>query len=144
MGIIVFLIVGLIAGFIARALVPGPDPMGWLGTMILGIVGSFVGGTLAALVFNQSLDLNASGIIGSIIGAIIVLLIWRAMGGRRGVVAGRDARHNANVRGRGAQCVAVSSSSRTMRFVATQNFPKRSFTSHSSPFGEDRTSSPMR
>jgi uncharacterized membrane protein YeaQ/YmgE (transglycosylase-associated protein family) len=87
MGIIVFLIVGLIAGFIARALVPGPDPMGWLGTMILGIVGSFVGGTLAALVFGGTLELSASGIIGSIIGAIIVLLIWRAMGGRRGVVA---------------------------------------------------------
>ena len=46
MGIIGFVIVGLIAGFIARALVPGPDPMGWLGTMILGIVGSFVGGSL--------------------------------------------------------------------------------------------------
>ena len=87
MGIIVFLIVGLIAGFIARALVPGPDPMGWLGTMILGIVGSFVGGTLAALVFGGTLDLSASGIIGSIIGAIIVLLIWRAMGARRGAVA---------------------------------------------------------
>jgi uncharacterized membrane protein YeaQ/YmgE (transglycosylase-associated protein family) len=87
MGIIVFLIVGLIAGFIARALVPGPDPMGWLGTMILGIVGSFVGGTLAALVFGGTLELSASGIIGSIIGAIIVLVIWRAMGGRRGVVA---------------------------------------------------------
>jgi uncharacterized membrane protein YeaQ/YmgE (transglycosylase-associated protein family) len=87
MGIIVFLIVGLIAGFIARALVPGPDPMGWLGTMILGIVGSFVGGTLGALVFGGSLDLSASGLVGSIIGAIIVLLIWRAMGGRRGVVA---------------------------------------------------------
>jgi uncharacterized membrane protein YeaQ/YmgE (transglycosylase-associated protein family) len=87
MGIIVFLIVGLIAGFIARALVPGPDPMGWLGTMILGIVGSFVGGTLAALVFGGTLDLSPSGIVGSIIGAIIVLLIWRAMGGRRGVVA---------------------------------------------------------
>jgi uncharacterized membrane protein YeaQ/YmgE (transglycosylase-associated protein family) len=87
MGIIVFLIVGLIAGFIARALVPGPDPMGWLGTMILGIVGSFVGGTLAALVFGGTLDLSASGLIGSIVGAIIVLLIWRAMGGRRGVVA---------------------------------------------------------
>jgi uncharacterized membrane protein YeaQ/YmgE (transglycosylase-associated protein family) len=87
MGIIVFLIVGLIAGFIARALVPGPDPMGWLGTMILGIVGSFVGGTLAALVFAGNLDLSPSGLIGSIIGAIIVLLIWRAMGGRRGVVA---------------------------------------------------------
>ena len=87
MGIIVFLIVGLIAGFIARALVPGPDPMGWLGTMILGIVGSFVGGTLAALVFGGTLDLSASGLVGSIIGAIIVLLIWRAMGSRRGVVA---------------------------------------------------------
>ena len=87
MGIIVFLIVGLIAGFIARALVPGPDPMGWLGTMILGIVGSFVGGTLAALVFGGTLDLSATGLIGSIIGAIIVLLIWRAMGSRRGVVA---------------------------------------------------------
>jgi len=87
MGIIAFLIIGLIAGFIARALVPGPDPMGWLGTMILGIVGSFVGGTLAALVFDGTLDLSASGIVGSIVGAIIVLLIWRAMGGRRGVVA---------------------------------------------------------
>ena len=87
MGIIGFVIVGLIAGFIARALVPGPDPMGWLGTMILGIVGSFVGGTLAALIFGGTLELSATGIIGSIIGAIIVLLIWRAMGGRRGVVA---------------------------------------------------------
>src|SRR5438034_980213 len=81
------MIVGLIAGFIARALVPGPDPMGWLGTMILGIVGSFVGGTLAALIFGGTLALSAAGLIGSVIGAIIVLLIWRAMGGRRGVVA---------------------------------------------------------
>jgi uncharacterized membrane protein YeaQ/YmgE (transglycosylase-associated protein family) len=87
MGIIGFLIVGLIAGFIARALVPGPDPMGWLGTIVLGIVGSFVGGTLAALIFGGTLELSATGIIGSIVGAIIVLLIWRAMGGRRGVVA---------------------------------------------------------
>jgi uncharacterized membrane protein YeaQ/YmgE (transglycosylase-associated protein family) len=87
MGIIAFLIIGLIAGFIARALVPGPDPMGWLGTMILGIVGSFVGGLLANLVFAQNLELSPSGLLGSIVGAILVLLIWRAMGGRRGVVA---------------------------------------------------------
>ena len=86
-GLLIFLIVGLIAGFLARALVPGPDPMGWLGTMILGIVGSFVGGTLAALIFGGTLALSAAGLIGSVIGAIIVLLIWRAMGGRRGVVA---------------------------------------------------------
>jgi uncharacterized membrane protein YeaQ/YmgE (transglycosylase-associated protein family) len=87
MGLIVFLIVGLIAGFIARALVPGPDPMGWLGTIILGIVGSFVGGTLAALLFGGTLDVSPSGLVGSIIGAIVVLLIWRAMGGERTSVA---------------------------------------------------------
>lgn len=87
MGLIVFLIVGLIAGFIARALVPGPDQMGWLGTMILGIIGSFVGGTLAALVFGGTLDITAAGLIGSVIGSIIVLLIWRAMGGERTRVA---------------------------------------------------------
>lgn len=87
MGLILFLIVGLIAGFIARALVPGPDPMGWLGTMVLGIVGSFVGGTLAALLFGGTLDISAAGIVGSIIGSIIVLLIWRAMGSGRTRVA---------------------------------------------------------
>lgn len=87
MGLIVFLIVGLIAGFIARALVPGPDPMGWFGTMILGIIGSFVGGTLAALLFGGTLDISAAGLIGSVIGSIIVLLIWRAMGGERTRVA---------------------------------------------------------
>jgi uncharacterized membrane protein YeaQ/YmgE (transglycosylase-associated protein family) len=81
-GIIGFLLIGLLAGFIARALVPGPDPMGWLGTLVLGIVGSLVGGTLAALLFGGTLELSAAGIIGSIIGAIIVLLVWRQVGNR--------------------------------------------------------------
>ena len=66
MGIIGFLLIGLLAGFIARALVPGPDPMGWLGTLVLGIVGSLVGGTLAALLFGGTLELSAAGIVGSI------------------------------------------------------------------------------
>ena len=79
------LLVGLVAGAIARFLVPGPDPMGWLGTLILGIIGSFVGGTLAALIFGGTLTLSPAGLLGSIIGAIIVLLIWRAMGGERRV-----------------------------------------------------------
>src|SRR2546429_8930385 len=87
MGLILFLIVGLIAGFIARALVPGPDPMGWVGTMVLGVVGSFVGGTLAALLFGGTLELSATGLIGSIVGSMIVLLLWRAMGGERTRVA---------------------------------------------------------
>jgi uncharacterized membrane protein YeaQ/YmgE (transglycosylase-associated protein family) len=81
-GLVAFLLVGLVAGFIARALVPGPDPMGWLGTMVLGIVGSLVGGTLAALLIDRTVDLSAAGLIGSIIGSIIVLLIWRQVGGR--------------------------------------------------------------
>ncbi len=82
MGIIGFLLIGLLAGFVARALVPGPDPMGWLGTMVLGIVGSFVGGTLAALLFGGSFDITPTNIIGSIIGSIIVLLVWRQVGSR--------------------------------------------------------------
>src|SRR5437773_10402105 len=102
MGIIAFLIIGLIAGFIARALVPGPHPMGWLGTMILGIVGSFVGGTLAALLFGGTLERSASGIIGPTIRPLSVLLIWRAMGGPRGAVACRAPRETSRGRHRGA------------------------------------------
>lgn len=85
MGLISFLIIGLIAGFIARWLVPGPQPMGWLGTMVLGLVGSFVGGTLGALLFGGTLDVMPSGLIGSILGAIIVLLVWQQMGRTRTV-----------------------------------------------------------
>jgi uncharacterized membrane protein YeaQ/YmgE (transglycosylase-associated protein family) len=85
-GLIIFLVVGIIAGFIARAVVPGRQNMGIVATMILGIIGSFVGGFLGALIFNKDFAdglLQASGIIGSIIGAIIVLLIYTAIRGRR-------------------------------------------------------------
>jgi uncharacterized membrane protein YeaQ/YmgE (transglycosylase-associated protein family) len=80
--IIGFIIVGAIVGVIARFLVPGPDPMGWIGTIVLGIVGSFVGGFLLNLL-SGSATISPAGWIGSIIGAVIVLLIWRQMGGRR-------------------------------------------------------------
>ncbi len=83
MGLILFLLMGLIAGFIARALMPGPDPMGWLGTMVLGVIGSFVGGTLGALLFGGTLDFSAAGIVGSIIGAFIALWIYRMMNKRK-------------------------------------------------------------
>ena len=79
--IIVLIIVGAIAGFIARAVVPGPDPMGVVGTIVLGIVGSFVGGFLGYLIFHKDASqgaLQPSGIIGSILGAIVVLLVYRA------------------------------------------------------------------
>ena len=79
MGILVWLLVGLIAGALARLLVPGKDPMGWLGTLILGLVGSLVGGFLGNLIFGGELDVSAAGIIGSVIGAIIALLAYRAL-----------------------------------------------------------------
>jgi uncharacterized membrane protein YeaQ/YmgE (transglycosylase-associated protein family) len=50
--------------------------------LILGLVGSLIGGFLGALIFEGDIDLNAAGIIGSVIGAIIALLIYRAMGRR--------------------------------------------------------------
>ena len=80
--IIVWLLAGLIIGFLARVLVPGPDPMGWLGTIVLGIVGSLVGGFLASLLFTGQAVIQPAGWIGSIVGAVIVLLIWRQMGRR--------------------------------------------------------------
>lgn len=92
--ILALLIVGAIAGFIARAVVPGPDPMGVLATIALGIVGSFVGGFLGWAIFGKDLSegaLQPSGIIGSIIGAIIALLVYRAVT-RRSSASGRHAR----------------------------------------------------
>jgi uncharacterized membrane protein YeaQ/YmgE (transglycosylase-associated protein family) len=85
--IIVMLIVGAIAGFVARFLVPGPDPMGIGATILLGIVGSFVGGFLGWAIFGKDLSegaIQASGIIGSIVGAVIVLLVYNAMTHRSG------------------------------------------------------------
>lgn len=79
MGILGWILIGLIAGAIARWLMPGPDPMGWLGTILLGIVGSLVGGTLLNVLFGNGLELGAAGILGSILGTLIVLWVWRRM-----------------------------------------------------------------
>ncbi|MGO9159516.1 MAG: GlsB/YeaQ/YmgE family stress response membrane protein [Streptosporangiaceae bacterium] len=84
--IIVLIIVGRIAGLIARLLVPGRDDIGILGTILLGIVGSFVGGFLQSLVEYHTVSIrqfHATGIIGSIIGAIVLLLL-RVTGLERG------------------------------------------------------------
>lgn len=87
-GFIIFLLViGLVAGFAARALVPGRDPMGVGATIVLGVVGSFVGGFLAWALFGKDFNqgaLQPSGVIGSIIGAVIALLVYRAVSGRHG------------------------------------------------------------
>ncbi len=84
--IVVLLVVGFLAGALARLLVPGPDPMSLGQTWLLGVVGSFVGGFLGYLLFGADIDdgpVQVAGVLGSIIGAIIVLLIYRAVKGRR-------------------------------------------------------------
>jgi uncharacterized membrane protein YeaQ/YmgE (transglycosylase-associated protein family) len=84
--IVVLLVVGLIAGALARLLVPGKDPIGLLGTWLLGVLGSFVGGFLGYALFGHDIQDGAvqlSGIIGSVIGAVVLLLIWRAYSHRR-------------------------------------------------------------
>ena len=80
------LFVGIVAGFVARLLVPGRDAIGFWLTMLIGIVGSFAGGFLAWALFGWDKDegaLQPGGVIFSIIGAVIVLLIWRAIDKRR-------------------------------------------------------------
>ena len=86
------LVIGIVAGFVARLLVPGPDPMGVGATILLGIVGSFIGGFLGWALFGTDLGdgaLQASGIIGSIIGAVIALLAYRFFLRRRENVPAR-------------------------------------------------------
>ena len=84
--ILYLLVIGVLAGFIARALMPGKDSMSVPATILLGIVGSFLGGFLGYLITHHDAQdgaFQASGIIGSIIGAVIALLIYRAVSGRR-------------------------------------------------------------
>ena len=89
--IIILILIGLLAGAVARLVVPGRDPMGILGTILLGIVGSFVGGFIWNLIQYHRLaphKFHLAGILGSILGAILVLVILRLTGmdkGRRRV-----------------------------------------------------------
>jgi uncharacterized membrane protein YeaQ/YmgE (transglycosylase-associated protein family) len=82
--IVTLLIVGLIAGALARLLVPGRDPIGIGGTILIGVIGSFVGGFIGYALFHHDANegaLQPSGIIGSVVGAIIVLLVYRRFSG---------------------------------------------------------------
>jgi len=84
MGIITFLIFGLIVGLLARALMPGRQSMGFLMTIVLGVAGSFLGGFLVSLVTDHRVtDLHTAGFIGSIVGAIVLLMIGGGFTRRR-------------------------------------------------------------
>ena len=87
MGIIAFIILGLLAGIIAKALLPGSDPGGFIITTIIGVVGALLGGFLAAALFDaHPLDefFDISTWLTAIVGAIILLVIYRLVVDRRG------------------------------------------------------------
>jgi uncharacterized membrane protein YeaQ/YmgE (transglycosylase-associated protein family) len=86
MGIIVFIIFGLIVGFVARALLPGRQSMGVAMTAVLGMVGSVVGGLVGNMLAGRPLlDLHAAGFIGSVLCSIALLAAIAAGGRRRGL-----------------------------------------------------------
>jgi uncharacterized membrane protein YeaQ/YmgE (transglycosylase-associated protein family) len=87
MGILLFLVFGLVVGFLARAIMPGTQSMGLIATALLGVAGSFVGGFLGAMVTQSRVtDLNTAGVIGSIVGALLLLFLVGRFGGRRATV----------------------------------------------------------
>jgi uncharacterized membrane protein YeaQ/YmgE (transglycosylase-associated protein family) len=92
MGIIGWIILGLLAGFIAKAILPGDDPGGVIVTTLIGVAGAFIGGFITkALGFGDPIDefFDFSTWLGAIIGSIVLLLIYRA------VVGGMGRRHTA-------------------------------------------------
>ena len=86
MGIIAFIILGLFAGVIAKAMLPGEDPGGFIITAVIGVVGALLGGFIAGAIFDADpLDefFDISTWLTAIVGAVILLLIYRAVAGRR-------------------------------------------------------------
>ncbi len=84
MGLLAFILFGLVVGLIARAVMPGRQSMGLLATSLLGMAGSFVGGLVGSMIDGGHLfELRTAGVIGSIIGALLVMFLV-GMGGRRG------------------------------------------------------------
>jgi uncharacterized membrane protein YeaQ/YmgE (transglycosylase-associated protein family) len=88
MSIIWFLIIGLVAGLIARLIMPGKDAMGLIATMLLGVVGSFLGGAISWAIWGGGTARNGiqpSGLLMSIVGAFVVLLAWRMIKSRSSI-----------------------------------------------------------
>ncbi|MFY9574327.1 MAG: GlsB/YeaQ/YmgE family stress response membrane protein [Blastocatellia bacterium] len=77
--IIWWIIVGLIVGALARLIMPGKDPMGWIATAVLGIAGSFVGGFIGNLIWRPADGsyFHPGGLLLSLLGALLLLFLWR-------------------------------------------------------------------
>ena len=85
MSFLAFLILGLIAGAIAKALLPGSQGGGLLATLVLGVIGAFVGGWLGGAIFNVGYDgfFSLQSWLIAIVGSVVVLLVYGAVTGRR-------------------------------------------------------------
>ncbi|HZD18204.1 MAG TPA: GlsB/YeaQ/YmgE family stress response membrane protein [Actinomycetota bacterium] len=81
--IVGYVIVGLIVGALARFLVPGRDPVGLLGTLVIGVIGAIGGGWLAGAVFEETAGVDW---VASVLVAIVLVLLVRAAAGRRGIL----------------------------------------------------------
>ncbi|OMH24124.1 hypothetical protein BKD30_09475 [Tersicoccus phoenicis] len=87
MGIIAWIVLGLIAGAIAKAILPGRQGGGWIATLILGIIGALLGGWIASAIFGINVNREFFSIgtwIFAIIGGVIVAAIWQWIRGRTG------------------------------------------------------------
>lgn len=87
MGFLGFLLLGLIAGAIAKAILPGKNGGGWLVTMLLGVIGALVGGWLGSVLFGASLEefFSIQTWLLAIGGSVLVLLVYGLITGRRSV-----------------------------------------------------------
>ncbi|MHA6757713.1 GlsB/YeaQ/YmgE family stress response membrane protein [Streptacidiphilus sp. PAMC 29251] len=86
MGIIAWIVLGLLAGLIAKALMPGRDPGGLIVTMLLGVAGALLGGFLASALFHiHPMDgfFDVSTWVTAVVGSIVILAVYRAVAGRR-------------------------------------------------------------
>ncbi len=85
MGILSWIVLGLVAGAIAKLLMPGKDPGGWIVTMLLGIVGAVVGGWIGNVLWGSQgvSGFNLSSIGLAVLGAVVLLIIYRLVVGRR-------------------------------------------------------------
>jgi uncharacterized membrane protein YeaQ/YmgE (transglycosylase-associated protein family) len=93
MALIVWLLVGLVAGAVARLVVPGRDPLGVVGTLVLGLTGSVIGGLLAVALTDRTMaEFTAAGLLGSVLGAIVALIVYRVLQPHGRVTGRRGAR----------------------------------------------------
>ncbi len=82
MSLLAYLLVGLLVGMIARSLVRGNRRLGCFGTSGLGILGSLVGGTILNAIRGNGLELSSSGFLGSVFGAVVVLIVAKKLTGK--------------------------------------------------------------